>query len=652
MRLPQRLKSGAVFLVSALPALVGALTPAGDVGGDGSHNYGGPHAGEGVDAGAINQATPSFTFIDRSVDSVSLACVALIGKMNTSANLPTGTYLQENSSVVVRFTDMPSSIIWLQLNTPIELTFQVHQNSKNQGVLLIPSIDTIRNVYGGTVDAFGNVGPYTMTTNSTSSSPALPSIFFTRSISTCTPISGGSSGPIWAAPVAIGAALIIGGVTFWILRVRRKRIELQERKGKAWEAGRHASVHARPRPASRASSWRISRISLLRAISIGRSSSDANSDIEECNIDAGPPPPLPLDAVEIVDMHRGRKAGSMGSADERGEDVFADPPSPHESNRSGSSSPSSIPTSRTDPTTSTRTPPTTARSSSIRSTVSSLSVRGGIVLLPPSLHADPLPPPPPRPPTPEEDRAPVIHGPPARFTGGSSSWSPPAAPGTLCRAHHTHTPHASDELELTRGAFVHLLASYEDGWVSVVLDDPAREIRERAAARAAKGDIVKNGKAWLAKKGGKGKGKEVVEVVEREREEPEVVTQGVVPWHCLQIASGQDLRDRAQQVAVAATLAAASAAGENIPDRPPPQRPDAPPPRGSWGDHANQFTFNFGFGLFPALLGMQFAFPPAAPRPGHRPTTGLDTELLQRQGFLSRLFLMVATMVIFAVILS
>ncbi|KAJ3164261.1 hypothetical protein HDU88_005573 [Geranomyces variabilis] len=78
------------------------------------------------------------------------------------------------------------------------------------------------------------------------------------------------------------------------------------------------------------------------------------------------------------------------------------------------------------------------------------------------------------------------HGPPPRFTGGSSTWREPSTRGVLCRAVFSHKPDEFDELLMKRGDYVVTDMFFEDGWTLCHIVDPLKyKIPSKSAAAAA-----------------------------------------------------------------------------------------------------------------------------------------------------------------------
>ncbi|KAJ3159592.1 hypothetical protein HDU86_001601 [Geranomyces michiganensis] len=78
------------------------------------------------------------------------------------------------------------------------------------------------------------------------------------------------------------------------------------------------------------------------------------------------------------------------------------------------------------------------------------------------------------------------HGPPPRFTGGSSTWREPSTRGVLCRAVFSHKPDEFDEMLMKRGDYVVTDMFFEDGWTLCHIIDPLKyKIPPKSTASAA-----------------------------------------------------------------------------------------------------------------------------------------------------------------------
>ncbi|KAJ3274107.1 hypothetical protein HK104_004167 [Borealophlyctis nickersoniae] len=280
--------------------------------------------------------------------------------------------------------------------------------------------------------------------------------------------------------------------------------------------------------------------SLRRSLSLWRSESEANG--------ASVPPPLPSSATSTIRKYRSKDRRNKGKARS-----MSLPPSPRSSSPSLSSSTQSDSSSK---------PPSLSSSSSSS-----------------SINASPTP-----------QRIPrniAIHGPPPRYTGGSSSWAPPAAPGTLCMCMFAHKPQEPDEMVLRRGEFVSIDKFYEDGWVLVHVEDVLKK-KDGKSSGGAGGAKEKEGWSWSSvalrkskkKKAAAGGGDGGTDGVDDdapssptspttptylttattlngavaapttkpdEHKEPST-TQGMVPWHCLRIATDQDVTNHVQAI--------------------------------------------------------------------------------------------------------
>ncbi|KAJ3037469.1 hypothetical protein HK097_003502 [Rhizophlyctis rosea] len=179
----------------------------------------------------------------------------------------------------------------------------------------------------------------------------------------------------------------------------------------------------------------------------------------------------------------------------------------------------------------------------------------------------------------------LIYGPPPRNTGGSSTWLPPCEVGTLCRAVISHSPEEIDEMMLRRGELVRVEAFYEDGWVRVKLDDPLfgggkgglsgnwgvvekepkdseKEEKESKPSRWAivskktkkpkptdSGVSSLNSSPSTSPKLSKSKSKKEAKIKAKPPGTLNLdrIMNGMVPWHCLQVATEEDLLERQRQ---------------------------------------------------------------------------------------------------------
>ncbi|KAJ3045076.1 hypothetical protein HDV00_011801 [Rhizophlyctis rosea] len=183
----------------------------------------------------------------------------------------------------------------------------------------------------------------------------------------------------------------------------------------------------------------------------------------------------------------------------------------------------------------------------------------------------------------------LIYGPPPRHTGGSSAWEPPCEVGTMCKVLISHAPDEVDEMMIRRGELVRVEAFYEDGWVRVKLDDPMYnggkigtgkeqekegEEKEEKESKPSRWAIVSRSKKPKDKNSANSltspsspnlttpksptKSKTKTKSKAPGTLGLERVQSGMVPWHCLQVATDEDAVDRQRQyVALVAAQQAA-----------------------------------------------------------------------------------------------
>ncbi|TPX64744.1 hypothetical protein SpCBS45565_g05633 [Spizellomyces sp. 'palustris'] len=129
-------------------------------------------------------------------------------------------------------------------------------------------------------------------------------------------------------------------------------------------------------------------------------------------------------------------------------------------------------------------------------------------------------------------------GPPPRFAGGSSTWRPPREAGILCKAVFSHKPEQADEMNLRRGDFVVVDAFFEDGWTLVHSQDPLKFKFKKGKEKAGV-----DTRKWLPKAKLKTNDHEDLKKEGRDQN-----SSGMVPWHCLTLATEQDVRQLAKTV--------------------------------------------------------------------------------------------------------
>ncbi|KAJ3183603.1 hypothetical protein HDU85_002032 [Gaertneriomyces sp. JEL0708] len=156
-------------------------------------------------------------------------------------------------------------------------------------------------------------------------------------------------------------------------------------------------------------------------------------------------------------------------------------------------------------------------------------------------------------------------GPPPRFTGAPSTWQPPADPGILCKAAFRHTPVESDEMNLPRGEWVIVDSFYEDGWVKVHVQDPAKYKFPKGKENSGNAKPQNERGKWPPQRTRKKTSETHANEIEAGVTEVDRTKAGIVPWACLSIATETEVKEHLKREALkSAAIAAAHGAPAGV----------------------------------------------------------------------------------------